>query len=494
MKKRSFYSNLIFSLGLNLLVKPTAIFVIDAAVQNEVGSDYGVYFAFFNLSLIISIIFDLGINNYSTRLSAQNLDQSKKYFSTILGLRLFLMGFYLIGIIGLKFFSTLSWVEYKLILILGFNQFLIANISFFRSYFAGLQRFRIDAFFSILDRLLLIFSMGYILYIHPNGSKLIDIERYALIQFGCYLLSFLIAILTTLIVVKPKIERPQLNLILPLLKKAFPYALLIILMTLYTRIDAWFILNFSHGQRAAEASYYAQAYRIIDALYMFAMIFAGLLFPMFSKLIKENPGSIQNLVAQSSKLLLGASFAFVIFCFFRGGLVMDQIYRNTTEESHLLIFLLSLAFVGMATNLIYGSLLTANGSLKALNTISFLGLVLNILLNFWLIPRALNHAEIVAASVAVLTQLFVALAQSIYCKKLFNFPLLHNGLWRYVLLIFFTSTWYLMLLRIPKSFIPQAPIIILLFDIVINILLLFILRFIDFKELSKILQLRSKTQ
>ncbi|MFM9006062.1 MAG: hypothetical protein ACKOSR_11255, partial [Flavobacteriales bacterium] len=66
MKERSFYSNLFFSLGLNLLVKPLAIFLIDAAVQNEVGAEYGLYFAVFNLSLIFSILFDLGINNLST--------------------------------------------------------------------------------------------------------------------------------------------------------------------------------------------------------------------------------------------------------------------------------------------------------------------------------------------------------------------------------------------------------------------------------------------
>ena len=78
MKERSFYSNLFFSLGLNLLVKPVAIFAIDAAVQNIVGQQYGIYFAFFNFTLIISIIFDLGVNNYSTKLSAQNLPEAKK--------------------------------------------------------------------------------------------------------------------------------------------------------------------------------------------------------------------------------------------------------------------------------------------------------------------------------------------------------------------------------------------------------------------------------
>jgi O-antigen/teichoic acid export membrane protein len=82
MKERSFYSNLFFSLGLNLLVKPAAIFLIDAAVQNEVGSAYGLYFAIFNLSLILSILFDFGINNLSTKEAAQNLEAAKLQFTS----------------------------------------------------------------------------------------------------------------------------------------------------------------------------------------------------------------------------------------------------------------------------------------------------------------------------------------------------------------------------------------------------------------------------
>ncbi len=164
MKERSFYSHLFFSLGLNLLVKPAAIFVIDAAVQNEVGTTYGLYFAVFNLSLILSILFDFGVNNLSTKLAAQNIDAAKQQFSSIFIFRLMLMMFYITGLLCMKLALNISWIEYQLILILGLNQFFIANIAYFRSFFSGLHWFRLDAFFSILDRLLLICSMGYILW------------------------------------------------------------------------------------------------------------------------------------------------------------------------------------------------------------------------------------------------------------------------------------------------------------------------------------------
>jgi O-antigen/teichoic acid export membrane protein len=492
MKERSFYSNLFFSLGLNLMVKPVAIFAIDAAVQNIVGQQYGIYFAFFNFSLIISIVFDLGVNNFSTRLSAQNLPEAKKLFSTILSLRFLLMLVYLAGIGLLKVFVTLSWTEYRLVLLLGLNQFLIANISFFRSYFAGLQRFRLDAFLSILDRLLLILSIGYIIYIYPDGFKLIDIETYSIFQFACYAMSFFVSGGLALYLLKPELELPRLKAILPVVKKSFPFALLIVLMTLYTRIDALLLLHFSVDKGQQEAAYYAQAYRLIDALYMFAMVFAGLLFPMFAKMLKENPQAIGPLVAQASKLLLGSSIAFMVFSFVRGGILMDQIYDHTSVQSNTILFLLSIAFFGMASNLIYGSLLTAKGSLKVLHIISFVGLLVNISLNLIFIPKVLNGGAVIAAGVAALTQILVALTQAIYCKRLFDLPLVDRHFYRYPFLILVLLFWYVVVDWSPIGYVYGNWI--LLVDILVAICLLLAFKFIDVKELISLVQKRSKTQ
>ncbi len=491
MKERSFYSNLFFSLGLNLLVKPISIFAIDAAVQNIVGQQYGIYFAFFNFSLIISIVFDFGVNNYSTRLSAQNLPEAKKIFSTILGLRFLLMLGYLAGIGLLKVFITLSWTEYRLILLLGLNQFLIANISFFRSYFAGLQRFRIDAFLSVLDRLLLIISVGYIIYVYPDGFKLIDIESYSIYQFMCYALSFIVAGSLAIYFIKPKLEWPRLSELLPVVKKSLPFALLIVLMMLYTRLDALLLLHFSvNGQQ--EAAYYAQAFRLIDALYMFAMVFAGLLFPMFAKMLKENPSAIAPLVSQASKLLLGSSLAFIVFSLLRGGLLIDLIYSDTSVDSGGILFLLSIAFFGMASNLIYGSLLTANGSLKVLNVISFVGFLVNLSLNLILIPKVLNGGAVIAAGVAALTQILVALAQAIYCKRLFALPFIDRHFYRYALLVFALVFWFVVVDWTPVGYVYGN--FILLFDFLATIFLLFAFKLIDVKELISLVQKRSKTQ
>lgn len=489
MKERSFYSNLFFSLGLNLLVKPAAIFLIDAAVQNEVGSAYGLYFAIFNLSLIFSILFDFGINNLSTKEAAQNLEAAKLQFASIFTFRIALMLFYLIGLFCCNIYLHLSSIEYELILLLGLNQFFIANIAYFRSFFAGLQWFRLDALFSVLDRMMLICSMGYLIYLYPDGFKLVHIESYALMQFGSYALTFIIAGFTIFLKVKPPLVMPKTAIVKSKVKQAFPYALLIVLMTLYTRIDG-IILKYLAG--VEEASYYAQAYRLIDALYMFAMVFAGLLFPMFSKMIKVNPQEIKPLVSQASRLLLGSSIAFIVFSYLQGGLLMDLIYAHPAVDSGIILFLLSIAFFGMASNLIYGSLLTANGSLKALNIISFCGLVFNVMMNLLLIPKVLNGGAVVVAAVAALTQILVALAQAIYCKRLFNLPFVDRQFYKYPLLTYLLMVWYVLVYFSPLG--NLNLIWIFLLDVIVSLALLFALKFLEFKELIALVQKRTKAQ
>ena len=59
--QRQFFSNLFLTLFLNLLIKPIAIFAIDATVQNRVGQEeYGLYFTLLNLTVIFNIFFTTG--------------------------------------------------------------------------------------------------------------------------------------------------------------------------------------------------------------------------------------------------------------------------------------------------------------------------------------------------------------------------------------------------------------------------------------------------
>ena len=93
--QKKFLSSLLITIFLNLLIKPISLFGIDATVQNKVGpEEYGLYFSLLNLSVILNMLLDLGINNYTTKRIAQRPEIAKRYFSKVFSFRLILFLIY----------------------------------------------------------------------------------------------------------------------------------------------------------------------------------------------------------------------------------------------------------------------------------------------------------------------------------------------------------------------------------------------------------------
>ena len=156
--QKKFFSNLLLIILLNLLVKPYAIFAIDATVQNRVGAEnYGMYFSLLNLSFLFNILMDLGINNFTTKHVAQYPKVISSYVGKLFSFRLILFAIYALVTITIGVAIGHDAEELYLLLILIFNQWLVTFIAYFRSHFGGLHLFKTDAFISVLDRILLIF-------------------------------------------------------------------------------------------------------------------------------------------------------------------------------------------------------------------------------------------------------------------------------------------------------------------------------------------------
>lgn len=383
--QQKFLSNLVLLLLLNLVIKPVAIFGIDATVQNQVGSEeYGLYFSLLNFTYLFNILLDLGINNFTTKNVAQYPGLMAKYMGRIAGIRLVLFGLY--AAFTLLLASLLGYPSdvYPILSILITQQFLIAMIAYFRSYLSGMLLFRLDALLSVLDRFLLIILCGSAFFFTLPGDEF-KLEYFIWIQFASYIISFIVGlILVGKHIGKSKIQfnRP---IALLIVRQSIPYALLIVLMMLYTRVDS-VMLERMLDNGAEQAGIYAQGFRLIDAFFMFAMLFSNLLLPIFSRMmgVKED---VKELFSLSSKLLIWGSIALASFCFWNAQEVLDLIYTNDIDKSVPPFQLLMLTFVPMCIVLIFGTYLTALGEMKTLNIVAFIGLVVNIGVNIYLIPR-----------------------------------------------------------------------------------------------------------
>lgn len=428
--QRIFFSNLILMVLLNLLVKPIALFGIDATVQNRVGPEnYGLYFSLLNLSVIFNTLLDLGINNFTTKNLAQDPDKIKKYFSKVFSFRLVLFSLY-----SIFTFSLASFLGYtgKPLYLLGFlilNQFLVLSIAYLRSHFAGFHFFKTDAFISILDRFLLIVVGGIWLF-SSFAPQEIKIQEFIWIQTFCYATTLVVGLGLLL----KHVERPYLQwdfgFGVNVVKKSWPYALLIVLMLLYTRIDG-VMLERIHPNGAYEAGIYAQGFRLLDALFMFGMIFAGLLFPIFSRQLKESRALVLDLVKTSANLLLGGIIVIIFVTVFNAPMILGWIYNDVQDAIGPFQFLM-LGFFPIGMNFIFGTLLTANGNLTALNSISAVGILANISINIVLIPK---YGALGAAIATFATQGTTSIAQFFYCMHKFKIPKNPLGILKFIALI-----------------------------------------------------------
>ncbi len=414
--KKTFITNLALLVLLNLLIKPFWILGIDLTVQNTVGAaDYGFYFALFNFSFLFNILLDFGITNYNNRNISQHSQLLSKYFSNIVTLRVALGFVYLIITFISAFFINYQCRQFQMLGFLTLNQFLLSFILYLRSNLAGLQLFRTDSFVSVLDRLLMILICSVLLWGNVT-EKPFQIEWFVYTQTAAYLITAII----TFAFIFPKLQffhfRFDKIFFLVILKQSYPFALLTLLMGFYTRVDTVMIERLlDSGEQ--QAGIYAQSFRILDAVSMFAYLFSSLLLPMFSKMIKHQK-PVNQLVHLAFLLLIVPSLILSISAFFYKHEIMNLLYHSHVEESAEIFGMLILGFIAVACSYIFGTLLTANGSMKALNYMAATGMVLNIGLNFVLIPK--YHAYGAAIS-SLTTQWAMAIFQMILAKRIFKF-------------------------------------------------------------------------
>ncbi|MFT6244858.1 MAG: O-antigen/teichoic acid export membrane protein [Salibacteraceae bacterium] len=475
--QKKFISNLALMVLLNLLVKPIAIFGIDAEVQNRVGDvEYGIYFSLLNFSFLFNILLDLGINNFTTKNVAQHPNVASSYLNKVLTFRFILFGLY--AVVSFAIGYLLNW-DSRAMYMLSFlilNQFIITLIAYTRSHFGGLLMFKTDAVISVLDRFLLIIFCGILIYT-PVTSAPFKIEWFIWIQTVCYGITLVVAAIMLI----SKFGVPKLKFdptfSYSIIKKSFPYALLIFLMMIYTRIDSVMVERM-HFNGKAEAGYYAKGFRLLNAFFMFAMIFSSLLFPIFSKMFKQKE-NVTPLLSTAAKLLIGGAILIGIISFFNGEYILSLIYDHDIEKSTLPFQLLMFSFVGMCSTIMFGTLLTAKGDMKFLNTISAIGIVINITINSFLIPK---YGATGAAVATVITQSLISLIQfiySVYVLKI-KFTLLAVGRFSIFVSSLFTLCFYV-----------KADSGLALFGLCsAGVIGMMLFRLIDLKNLSLILKLK----
>ena len=424
--KRFFVTNLFFLLTLNILIKSFWILGIDREVQNALSADvYGMYYALFNFTYLFNIILDFGITNYNNRTIAQHTQLLKKYFARIVPLKFALAAIYFVIILIVGAFLGYSSYQIKLLSWMCITQVLQSFISYLRSNITSLMLFKTDSVISVLDRSLLIVFCGIFLW-NDSLRAIFTIDHFVYIQTLTMFITFLVALIVCLS--KTRLLKLKWNFAfnLHILRDGLPYALLGLLMACYNRMDSVMLLALVEDN-GVSSGIYASGFRLVDSANMVAYLFSVILLPLIAKMIKENQ-RINAVVGAAFHLLLIITLGFVAVSICYSTELMELLYNKHIDESAKVYRILSFCFIPISMTYIFGTVLTANGSLKYLNLIAGLGMIMNIGLNFILIPLFQENG---AAITSLITQSVTAILQAWLALKIFKI----RFEWRYCLKI-----------------------------------------------------------
>jgi len=419
VKQKDFVFNLCLLIFLNLLVKPFWMLGVDVGVQNSVGAEsYGIYFSIFNFTMLLNMVLDMGTTNFNNRMIARNTQLLDKHLSSYIILRLLLGVVYFVVIFAVALIIGYRGFQLKLLFWIGLNQFLSAFLLYVRSNISALLMFKTDSVISVTDRLLMILFCGLLLWGNVTDEPF-RIEWFVWSQTLAYIIT--IAIALTIVLRKAHLRRLTWNwpFFVVIIRKSLPYALITLLMACYYRIDSVMLERLLPRDIAAEqAGIYATAFRLLDALVMISYLFSVILLPLFSKMLKQRE-DVAPVVRTSFSLLFLFSVSAVVILYFYREPVIQLLYREHIDNSVAVFRLLIFGLIPISMNYLFGTLLTANGSMKELNITAAIGIVINVAVNLLMIPRMQACGSAVAS---FCTQFTVSILQFLLAMHIIGIP------------------------------------------------------------------------
>ncbi len=400
--RRFLAKNLLFVIGINVLVKPVWIFVIDRTVQNRVGhAAYGTYQALLNMAIIMQFVLDFGLNSFTSRSISRDPDSFGRQFPVMLGLRLVLMLLYAAVVLAVGWAAGYSPAELGLLCGTLLIQTLTILLLFMRSNVAAFQRFRLDGLLSVADRLLMVLVCGTLLFL-PATAAQFRISWFIWSQVACYAVAVALGFLVLRhITGLPLRVSFHLGQLWDTLRAAAPYALLIFLMSVYMRSDSTLVERLASKD---EAGIYASAYRQLDVCNMFAILFAGILLPLYGRMLGERQ-DIGDITRFSTNLLFPAALLGTVISWCCGPEIMRLLYHASGPYDARVFGWVMSCLPAYSLMYVYSTLLTANGALRLLNILAAGAVALNIGCNLYMIPR---YGALGAAQTACITQWAIA--------------------------------------------------------------------------------------
>ena len=372
-------------------------------------SDYGIFGAAVSFAALFGIIIDFGLPTYIVRAISTDFENEHKYLDNAISLKLFLSVFYILAV----FFA---------LIILGWNSklititLLVAFENLIKSYhailFTSFQAHEKMKYQAITNTILNILTLVFIIIITFTDLSLVGIAF-------AYILANFIALIYELYALKKHTILPKFSFDFAfykvLLKAGLPFALTGLFYTIYYSIDLVMLTQFSTSYATG---LYNSAYKLITVLTLFYTIYSSVVFPVMSKLFKNEKDLLKFSFVKSIKYLSLVTIPISVFTVFYGydliGIYGAE-YIDAGGVLKILIWTVCFLFINGACSLV----LNASHKEYSVTKIYTIAAVFNICLNLVLIP---NFSVYGASIATVLSEILILILELYALKRIKQLP------------------------------------------------------------------------
>lgn len=372
-------------------------------------SDYGIFGAAVSFAALFGIIIDFGLPTYIVRAISTDFENEHKYLDNAISVKLFLSVLYILAV-------------FIALIILGWNSKLITItllVSFenlIKSYhailFTSFQAHEKMKYQAITNTILNVLTLVFIIIITFTDLSLVGIAF-------AYIIANFIALIYELYALKKHTILPKFSFDFSfykvLLKAGLPFALTGLFYTIYYSIDLVMLTQFSTSYATG---LYNSAYKLITVLTLFYTIYSSVVFPVMSKLFKEEKDLLKFSFVKSIKYLSLVTIPISVFTLFYGydliGIYGAE-YFDAGGVLKILIWTVCFLFINGACSLV----LNASHKEYSVTKIYTIAAVFNICLNMVLIP---NFSVYGASIATVLSEILILILELYALKRIKQLP------------------------------------------------------------------------
>jgi O-antigen/teichoic acid export membrane protein len=420
--KKNFYIKITLLISFAGVLGTVLSYFIVVLISRELGAEglgqYSFIFAFAGVFFLFS---DWGLSSMLIKDLSKNFSKINKYVSNIFSLKLILSLISLFIFLITIFFIGKENIILPLIIV-GFLQLIRVFNNIFYSILRIKQSGKILAIVDLLERI--IAFIGALIFL-PIYKSLFS---FVLVLFVSYSLHTLLLFFYSKNFFNLKFSL-DFNFLLNLIKKGFPFLFIAVFSIIYIELDS-IMLSFMKGD--VVVGWYNSGYKLISILNMVPVLLLTFGFPIFSKFYQKNKKEFRNLFENILNISIIIMVPTIFGVLILGDRILEFIYNFNSIESFISFKILIFAqFFIFLTN-IMGQLISSADKQIVFGKIAGVGAIINIILNFFLIPKYSLYG---AAFATLITYIIMFIFMYFYIRK----KLIKFNLFRYLILPFLLS-------------------------------------------------------